>query len=66
MNQDFLFYHEKDTAPKSLMVERTRAIRHVLFCDVDRALLNELWDCADTRKIPSARLLCGPGGGVSI
>ncbi|KAF8499664.1 hypothetical protein F5888DRAFT_96947 [Russula emetica] len=24
---DFLFYHEKDTAPKSLMVERTRAIR---------------------------------------
>ncbi|KAI0305385.1 Gti1/Pac2 family-domain-containing protein [Multifurca ochricompacta] len=26
---DFLFYHEKDTAPKSLMVERTRAIRLV-------------------------------------
>jgi len=25
---DFLFYHEKDTAPKSLMVERTRAIRY--------------------------------------
>ncbi|KAI0268833.1 hypothetical protein BC834DRAFT_1026114 [Gloeopeniophorella convolvens] len=26
--QDFLFYHEKDTSPKSLMVERTRAIRY--------------------------------------
>ncbi|THH17873.1 hypothetical protein EW146_g3014 [Bondarzewia mesenterica] len=25
---DFLFYHEKDNAPKSLMVERTRAIRY--------------------------------------
>ncbi|KAH9176802.1 Gti1/Pac2 family-domain-containing protein, partial [Lactarius sanguifluus] len=28
---DFLFYHEKDTAPKSLMVERTRAIRQVQY-----------------------------------
>ncbi|KAI0001259.1 hypothetical protein BJV74DRAFT_897552 [Russula compacta] len=28
VKQDFLFYHEKDTAPKSLMVERTRAIRY--------------------------------------
>ena len=32
--QDFLFYNEKQTAPKSMMVERTRALRYVDHCQM--------------------------------
>lgn len=42
ISQDFLFYNEKQTAPKSMMVERTRALRYVDHCQLLALALSAL------------------------